>query len=785
MFLKKSENEKTLRRQLACLWFVVFFPVFIAASVVVPSIDFKSNVLDLVPQGKEQPLVIKAQKKMGEQFNTTLIWLVGAATDSAAYEAGEELRERLVLSGLFEEIKSGIEAGSVTRAYQKLLAYKYNFLSQADRETIEAAPDAFAQHSIDILFSPIAMQRAATLAEDPLFTLGSYIDDLNKSDVDIYKDAVLIRKNGLVYILLFSTISSTEKGIERQIELVNLYESIKNSFLEAQETVLVAGFPLYSAYGARSAKNEITSIGVLSVFCIILMVVLVFRSSVPLLLSMISIFSGVVAAAFCTGLFFHDIHIVTLVFGSSLIGISVDYAFHYFCSGFDQGWSSVKGLQKTLKSISLGMVSSVVAFCVLLCTPFPGLQQMGVFSASGLFFSWFTVVLLFPFLSSKTSFTHKIPFSGFHVLYQKKWPEFFYNRHTFFIMLTLIFIISGWMVLKVEDDVRSMQPVDARLLEQEEMIKSVFSEKRDAQYFIVEGVSVDDVLEKERALTNMLDHLISRRELEGYKAISHLYPDEASQKYNFNLIRTRFFDSDLLGKLFFEIGMMDEQFDEINDEIKNLNFTVMSVDEWVNAVPGNLEMQWLGCESDKCASLVFLSGIQNHDRLVDVAVQLPGIHYVDTVATINNLLRDYRASASVFLVGATLVIYLFLSIFLGFIKALRIILIPIVSFLLTVSALSLSGVVLSLFNILALLLVLGVGIDYAIFHCLGKAEDKATSLAVLLSVLTTLLAFGLLALSDTAVIRAFGQTVALGVFFAFILSPLVVWGETGHNVDHV
>jgi predicted exporter len=64
-------------------------------------------------------------------------------------------------------------------------------------------------------------------------------------------------------------------------------------------------------------------------------------------------------------------------------------------------------------------------------------------------------------------------------------------------------------------------------------------------------------------------------------------------------------------------------------------------------------------------------------------------------------------------------------------------------------------------------------------------DDKraSTSLAVTLSALTTLLAFGLLAVSSTEIVHAFGFTVATGILTALILSPLV--GHRPRNLQGI
>jgi predicted exporter len=77
------------------------------------------------------------------------------------------------------------------------------------------------------------------------------------------------------------------------------------------------------------------------------------------------------------------------------------------------------------------------------------------------------------------------------------------------------------------------------------------------------------------------------------------------------------------------------------------------------------------------------------------------------------------------------------------------------------------------FHLAALLLMAGVGLDYALF--LGRREEDAaeaarTMAAVLTCTVTTLLTFGMLALCETPVLRGIGLTVSVGVAAAFGLA---------------
>ena len=90
--------------------------------------------------------------------------------------------------------------------------------------------------------------------------------------------------------------------------------------------------------------------------------------------------------------------------------------------------------------------------------------------------------------------------------------------------------------------------------------------------------------------------------------------------------------------------------------------------------------------------------------------------------------------------------------------------------LLSLAALGWIGEPLQLFGVLAQLLLLGLGIDYGIF-LLEHEGDGASWLAICLGGASTLLAFGLLALSSTPALHGFGLTLLLGIGLVWLLSP--------------
>jgi predicted RND superfamily exporter protein len=86
------------------------------------------------------------------------------------------------------------------------------------------------------------------------------------------------------------------------------------------------------------------------------------------------------------------------------------------------------------------------------------------------------------------------------------------------------------------------------------------------------------------------------------------------------------------------------------------------------------------------------------------------------------------------------------------------------------------GLELNLFNVVASILIIGLGVDYGIFMvCHAEQEqDLASSKAVLISGLTTLVGFGSLVLAAHPALHSIGISVLLGISAAVPTAVLVI-----------
>jgi predicted exporter len=194
----------------------------------------------------------------------------------------------------------------------------------------------------------------------------------------------------------------------------------------------------------------------------------------------------------------------------------------------------------------------------------------------------------------------------------------------------------------------------------------------------------------------------------------------------------------------------------------------------LNALVVEIEGQWLALTplvgaSDPAALAAALSG--RNTQLVDL--KQISTQMVDGFG---------RAALRQAAVGALLIMVL-LMLGLGSIRrASRVAAPAAAALVLTAALLSAGGQHLGVFHLVALLLVLGIGLNYALFFerpPADAAERERTRLALAVCSIATFTTFGILSLSATPVLHAIGSTVALGAPVSLVLSAL--WARPGED----
>ena len=261
------------------------------------------------------------------------------------------------------------------------------------------------------------------------------------------------------YVVMPFTLRVPAFSMAAQQAVIPLLEEARQAARKAvpQVEVVAAGVILYAAAAGAQASQEVSTIGFGSILGIIVLMWVTFHSLKPIALIMLSIGIGCLGALSVCWLLFERIHLLTLVFGASLIGGAQDYGTYFLCNRIAPDTSALDSwqlLRRLLPALVLTLVTTVIGYMGLALTPFPGLRQMAVFSALGLIFAWLTVVFWFPILA-RTGTLKSARVVNWCAISLERWPLLRLQRSELWVAgLFIAFAVFGLSRLGVQDDIR-------------------------------------------------------------------------------------------------------------------------------------------------------------------------------------------------------------------------------------------------------------------------------------------------------------------------------------------
>ena len=178
--------------------------------------------------------------------------------------------------------------------------------------------------------------------------------------------------------------------------------------------------------------------------------------------------------------------------------------------------------------------------------------------------------------------------------------------------------------------------------------------------------------------------------------------------------------------------------------------------------------------------LVMLQNV--HDVQAVQHLENSNVQLLRPVNQLSELFKQHRQHAQWLLLSALVILAIGLGLLYGKESILALVL-PVSMALMTTFAIQAwFGVEINLFSIMGTFLIIGIGVDYAIFYRHGHDHPQVVGMALFLCMMSTLFGFGLLSFSHTHAIHSFGLTVLLGVIFSFIYATLFTSADEKHVV---
>ena len=723
-----------------------------------------TDLFALLPSDSRDPVAEAALAAMAKAGERQLVVLVGHADAARAAAAA-----RTISAGLAGAPLHASAAADAVGAFATFYAtYRAGLLSGEDRKRL-AADDAaalFAKRALAAAYAPLAGS-ALPWSADPFGLYAGWLaEQAATTRVRPVGGQLVVESDGLSYVVLPYELDGSAFASPTQRAVTTKLAAAIGAAQRADPavTVLRAGIVLHAAAAAEAADREMSLIGIGSTLGALLLVVVVFRGLRPAALLVLSLATGTLLAIAVSFALFARVHALTLVFGASLVGVAVDYSLLALGASIGAAEAVGERYRRLFPALALALATTLVGYLALAVTPFPGLVQMAAFSAAGILGAWLTVVLWFPRLGPRS--IPESPAARRIAALLARWPRLGRRAWPAAAALAALALV-GLARLSADDDVRSLVRPDPTLLAEQLAVGRILDLPSPAQFFVVEGADAQATLAAAEELGAALDGFIASGHLTGYDSVARWVPSAQRQATDRRRVRGALYGPDgALARVAAATGLDPSR-------LAAAEAPTLDVASWL-ADPVSMPFRhlWLGAQpGGGYATLVLVKGLGDAATAAALAgLAGPGVRYVDKPAGISQLLRQQRERLALLLVAgyalAALLLWLRYRT-----DSWRVLAPTAIATLLVLAVHGLAGIRVGLLTLIALLLLLGMGVDYGIF-LKERPADGRMFVAICLSALATLLSFGLLAFSATPALHAFGLATLLGTGCVWLIAPV-------------
>lgn len=753
-------------KKLAQSWLLIIALMVAALFWLLPRSQINSSVLALLPQQQTADVPQAFSDGFTQRLDRQLMWLVSPPPGAGVQPANDWLTQLQTLPEL-NRIAGPMDAQRQQEWGAFFFKHRNALLDDATRQRLKSGAEAQSQWILGQVYSAFSGVSGKELANDPLLLVraSQMAQQQNSAGMTLDQGWLMARdKQGRSWYLLHGELKASSYDITSAKHTVAVLSAAKEAF-EARwpgAKVLGRGTIFYSNYASQQAEHDLSTIGAASVLGVFALILLIFRSVLPLLLSLLSVAIGALSGTVFTLWIFGEIHVMTLVLSTSIVGISADYTLYFLTERRVHGEvnSPLESLKKLFPALSVALLTTVAAYLMLLIAPFPGLQQLAVFAAAGLSAACITVMCWYPYLSKRLSVG---PAPGLAII--MRWLLAWRSRKAVRFglpLLILVLVVAGISRLKINDDIADLQSLPADLQQQEQQIAALTGQTNDQKWLLVYGDSTEQTLQRLEALRPKLAQAKEKGVIDGFRALS--LPSQAQQQRDLSLLRQR-------------TPQIIAQLQQAGVTVANPDLSAQTFDvpQWLNSVVSEgWRLLWLTLPDGRSATLIPVSGVHDSAAMAALAASTPGAGWIDRKTEFSSLFSQYRVYLTYLLALAVAVIA---AIYLWRFRLPHglVCLVPtLLSLGMGVAALGFSGHNLNLFSLLALILVLGIGINYTLFFTNPRGTPTTSMFAIFMAVVTTLLTFGMLVFSSTQAISSFGIVLSAGILTAFLLSPLTL-----------
>lgn len=548
---------------------------------------------------------------------------------------------------------------------------------------------------------------------------------------------------------------------------------------------------------------------------LIAVLLLMYRSVRVLLLAALPLLTGVLTGAAAVSLAFDAVHGITLAFGFTLLGVAIDYPLHYLSRARLE--APQRALRATWPTLRLSALSTMLAYAALMVGGAEGMAQLGLFSAAGVAGALLTTRFLLPWLSpdghgagtpGKSEGTGAAEANaagpgGVSLTGQK-------HDRTRLRFSVIAVLLAGGLALTWlggaqpwwSSNLAALSPVPAERLAEERALRQATGAPSIRYLVTSPGTDLDSALRVSENSAEALKIAVARGLIEGFSDPGALLPSSERQLKRQAAIPdaatlaarlTRAAEGTPLAPAAFQPFLDAAENSRQLEPLRAADYANSALEPVLAAqihqgarpadtAPKDRMVESRGQDTTDVADVAGMAGMADKQGSWSTLTTLRGItdpvalealladlapdaRLLDLRAASESLVTDYRKRLLGVLGAVTLLLAVLLTWRLRPVRAAWTVLLVGSAVAFSAAALRWLSGPLDLYQLTGLLLVAGIGLDYALF--LGKGDRRAAGHAVFACMASTVAAFGVLAASLIPALNSLGSTVALGSAVCF------------------
>ncbi len=756
-----------------------------------------SAFLPKAPSPAQQLLVDELRE--GPASRLILLAIDGADAPTRA-RLSRALAARLRSDGTFRAVTNGAAATS-ERDREFIFAHRYLLSASVNPQRFTVVGlRAAIRNSIDLLASPLGLLAQDLFVRDPTGETLQVLAELNRTAQPQSEDGVWVSRNRQRALLVAATRASGSDtdGQARAIE------AIERAFAAAERTVMgahsataqltLSGPGVFAVRARATIEHEAIRLAVLGSLLVATLLFAVYRSLPALLLGLLPVATGALVGVAAVALAFGVVYGVTLGFGATLIGESVDYSVYLFIQARHEPGSSgapAIGMRTLWRTIRLGVLTSVCGFASLLPSGFPGLAQLGVYSIAGLVAAALVTRFVLPdLLPRDLALRTAVPIG-------RRFARCIAPLRQARLLLWVIAIIAGLTVYTARDrlwnrDLTALSPVSAADQALDASLRADLGAPDVSTLIVLSAADADAALRSAESAAVTLEPLMADGAIGGFETPSRYLPSLATQAFRRASLPP---GNELRQRLAAAVARLPVQADRLQPFIADVaaarrgpllrrpDLEGTSLAAGVDALLFQRGGLWT-------ALLPLRAPIGGpHAGSIDVvrvrhalaAVAIPGVTVVvlDLKRASDALYATYLFEAVRLSIGGLCAILVVLLIALRSVQRVARVMAPLMlAVLMVMAGLAIGHHPMTILHLIGMLLIVAIGSNYALFFDRESANVDAHDAARMLASLlvancTAVIGFGVLSLSTVPVLAALGATVAPGVLLALLLSAVL------------